>query len=118
MEHDNDLSTLTDNEILAIANPLIDNLMQGSTERNYDKHAKDFTQRLKNIVTKENLEQQWQNNELGDFTKRELISIIRKKDGIFVLWKQYLSKSTDEFLAEIYIVEENGRFLVDHNWIR
>ena len=113
-----DFSKLSDKEILDIANPLMDNLMDGSTERDYEKHSKDFTKRLKNIVTKENLEKQLKENELGEFTKRELISIIRKKNSIFVLWKQCMSKSTDEFLAEIVIIEKDGRYLVDHNWIR
>ncbi len=113
-----DFSKLSDKEILDIANPLMDNLMDGSTERNYKKHSKDFTNRLKNIVTKENLEKQLRENTLGEFTKRELITVIKKKDSIFVLWKQWLSKSTDEFLAEIVIVEKDGRYLVDHNWVR
>jgi len=113
-----DFSKLSDKEILDIANPLMDNLMDGSTERDYEKHSKDFTKRLKNIVTKENLEKQLQENKLGEFTKRELISIIRKKNSIFVLWKQWMSKSSDEFLAEIVIIEKDGKYLVDHTWIR
>ena len=99
-----DFTKLSDQEILNIANPLMDNLMNGSTEHDYEKHSKDFTKRLKDIVTKENLEKQLQENTWGEFTKRELISIIRKKNSIFVLWKQWLSKSTDEFLAEIIII--------------
>jgi hypothetical protein len=113
-----DFSKLSDKEILDIANPLMENLMDGSSEHDYEKHSKDFTERLKNIVTKENLEKQLRENKLGEFTKRELISIIRKKNSVFVLWKQWLSKSTDEFLAEIVIVEKDGKYLVDHNWIR
>lgn len=113
-----DFSKLTDKEILNIANPLMDNLMDGSSERDYEKHSKDFTKRLKNIVTKENLEKQLSENKLGEFTKRELITIIRKKNSIFVLWRQWLSKSEDEFLAEIVIIEKDGRYLVDHSWIR
>ena len=113
-----DFSKLSDEEILHIANPLMDNLMEGSSERNHEKHSRDFTNRLKNIVTKENLEKQLRDNVLGEFTKRELINIIRKKDSIFVLWKQWLSNSEDEFLAEIVIIEKENRYLVDHTWVR
>lgn len=113
-----DFSKLSDKEILDIANPLMDNLMEGSSERDYEKHSRDFTDRLKSIVTKENLEKQLSENTLGEFTKREFLSIIRKKNAIFVLWKQWFSKSSDEFMAEIIIVHRDGRFLVDHNWIR
>ena len=50
-----DFDKLTDEEILNIANPLMDNLMEGSSERNHQKHTRDFTDRLKAIVTEENL---------------------------------------------------------------
>lgn len=113
-----DLSKISDKEILDIATSLMNNLMDGSSERDYEKHSKDFTKRLKDIVTKENFEKQFKDNNLGEFTRRELLTIIRKKASILVLWKQWLSKSTDKFLAEIVIVNKDGRYLVDHNWIR
>ena len=56
-------------------------------------------------------------NNLGEFSKRELLSIIHEKDSIFVLWKQWFTKNTDEFLAEI-IIHHDGRFLLDHDWFR
>ena len=36
--------------------PLIENLLQGSTERDQHKHTQDFTQRIRNIVSREKLE--------------------------------------------------------------
>jgi len=101
-----------------IANPLMDNLMEGSSERNYKKLSRDFTDRLKSVVTKTNFETQLAENTLGDFAKREFLSIIHKKDSIFVLWKQWFTESEDEFLAEIIIVHQDGKFLIDHDWFR
>ena len=53
-----DLSEKSAKEILSVATPIMDNLMDGSTERNHKKHTRDFTDRAKRIVTKENLEKQ------------------------------------------------------------
>ena len=113
-----DFSKLSDKEILDIATPLMDNIMQGSSEGNYEKLSRDFTNRLKKIVTKDCFEKQIADNTLGDFKNRELLSIIHKKDSIFVLWKQWFTESSDEFLAEIIIIQKNGKFLVDHDWFR
>lgn len=113
-----DFDKLTDEEILNIANPLMDNLMEGSSERNHQKHTRDFTDRLKAIVTEENLLKQWKENKIGEFSKREFLSIIHKSDSIFVVWKQCFTNSHEEFLAEICIVEQAGKLLVDHVWIR
>ena len=42
---------MTDKEILNIVEPIMDNLMHASTEINHKKHTKDFSDRLKAIVT-------------------------------------------------------------------
>ena len=48
----------TDEEVMAIATPIMDNLLHASTDINHGAHVRDFSDRLKAIVTKENLEQQ------------------------------------------------------------
>ncbi len=42
---------MTDKEILNIVEPIMDNLMDASTEINHKKHTRDFSDRLKAIVT-------------------------------------------------------------------
>lgn len=113
-----DFSNLTDKEILDIANPLMENIIETTEETDYKILSKDFTKRLKSIVTEEAFERQLAENDLGKFEKRELLSIIHKKHSIFVLWKQWFSGSDEEFLAEIAIVHKDGKFLVDHDWFR
>lgn len=50
-------TTKSDQEILAITTPIIDNLMEGSTKIDHAKHTRDSSEPLKGIVTKEHLEQ-------------------------------------------------------------
>ena len=42
-----ELHTLSDSEILAAVEPIMDNLMQGSTEIDHARHTRDFTDRMK-----------------------------------------------------------------------
>ena len=51
-----DLTNKSDEEILNIAAPIMDNLMEGSTEVDWEKHTCDHTERAKRIITKEELE--------------------------------------------------------------
>ena len=51
------LTGLSDEQILDVVNPLMDNLMEGSREIDHAKHTRDFTQRMKDIVTAERLEE-------------------------------------------------------------
>ena len=49
------LITMQEKEILVIVEPLMDNCLEGSNEDDHQKHTRDFTDRMKKIVTPENL---------------------------------------------------------------
>jgi hypothetical protein len=47
---------LSEQEILQVANPIMDNLMDASTKIDHERHVKDFTDRMKSIVSKDYLQ--------------------------------------------------------------
>ena len=49
---------MKENEILGIVEPIMDNCLNGSNEDNHAKHTRDFTERMRKIVTPENLKLQ------------------------------------------------------------
>ena len=103
-------------EILGIANPIMDNLMDASTNINHTEHVKDFTDRIKNIVTKEYLQkvcEQYQ-SEKGFFEERKFVAIFRRPDSAVIIWKQTFTKAKGEFIAEMLLVHKDGKYLVDH----
>lgn len=62
---------------------MMDNLMHASTEINHEKHVRDFTVRLKTLVTKEYLQrvcEQYQ-SEKGYFSERAVVSVFRRPDS-------------------------------------
>ena len=107
---------MTDQEILDIANPIMDNLMDASTEIDHERHIRDFTERIKNIVTKEHLQkvcEQYQ-NEKGFFSKREPVAVFKRPKAAAIIWKQWFTKTQGEFVAEMLLVYKNGKYQVDH----
>ncbi|AEG01494.1 hypothetical protein [Methylomonas methanica] len=106
----------SDEEILNEITPIMDNMMEGSTEINHAKHSRDFTDRMKAVVTPESLEYMCNDyqSRWGLFGKREFVALFRRKHSIAVVWKQYCSNSTDEYVAEAVFVERNNRLLIDH----
>ncbi|SDJ79465.1 hypothetical protein SAMN04488540_113111 [Ferrimonas sediminum] len=110
------LLMLRDEQVLAQVSPLMDNLMQGSTDIDHARHTQDFTDRLKAIVTQERLvamctdyQRRW-----GKFGRREFVALFRRRDSVAVVWRQWCSPSDDELVAEAVFVEQQGRVLVDH----
>jgi hypothetical protein len=111
-----ELANKSDKEILKIANPIMDNLMEASTEINHEKHTRDFTDRMKNIVTKDYLDKVCKRYqaEWGYFSKREFVAVFRRPASVAIVWKQWCTKRDGEFVAELVLVEKDSRYLVDH----
>ncbi|MCC6141953.1 MAG: hypothetical protein IT389_15215 [Nitrospira sp.] len=114
-----ELAEKSDAEILAIADPIMDNLMEASTAIDHARHARDFTDRLKAIVTKDYLEKvcrQYQ-NEKGFFGPRTLVAIFRRPHSIAIVWKQQFTNSPGDYVAEMVLVQQGSRYLVDHVFV-
>lgn len=110
------LPNKSDDEILSVANPIMDNLMDASTVIDYERHIRDFTPRLKSVLSKELLEsicKEYQSNK-GFFAEREFVAVFRRPESVAVVWRQRFTKQAGEFVAEMVLVEEGDRYLVDH----
>jgi len=114
-----DLAIRSDAEILTIADPIMDNLMEASTTMDHARHVRDFTDRLKAIVTKEYLEHvchQYQ-SEKGVFGPRKFVAVFRRPHSIVIVWKQQFTKSSGDYVAQMVLVQEGSRHLVDHVYV-
>lgn len=109
-------SQMTDEELWNIANPIMDNLMDGSTEINHEKHCRDFTQRLLDIVTPDYLENvctQYQGTK-GFFSDRTPVTVFKRPESVAFVWRQHFTKAEGDYVAELVLVHRDDRFLVDH----
>ena len=91
-----------------------DNCLEGSNKNNHAMHVRDFTERMKNIVTPENLKMQLSKEPRAFFTLRQFIYLFRRQDSIGVIWKQHISTSNDELMNQAIFVERGGKILIDH----
>jgi len=78
---------MTDEEILDIANPMMDSLMDASTNIDFEKHIQDFSERMKRIVTQEYFQRVCENyqGEKGFFIKRELVAVFKRPDAAAIV---------------------------------
>ena len=110
------LESMSDDEILRVANPIMDNLIGASTAIDHERHIRDFSDRMKAIVTKEYLQKVCTNyqREKGYFSRREPVAVFRRPSAVAIVWKQWFTKAPGEFVAEMVLIEKDSRFLVDH----
>ena len=107
---------MSKDEILAIANPIMDNLMDASTKIDHERHVRDFTERMRNIVTREYLRKVCEKYqaEKGYFADRKSVAVFKRPDSAAIIWKQSFTKAKGEFVAEMVLVHNAGKYLCDH----
>ena len=73
----------SDADIINIITPIMDNMMTGSSLINHSQHSRDFTDRMKAIVTPECLQQMCTayQAEWGLFDRREFVALFRRKSS-------------------------------------
>jgi hypothetical protein len=107
---------MSEDEILRVANPIMDNLMEASTAIDHERHIRDFSDRMKAIVTKEYLQKVCEKyqKEKGYFSRREPVAVFKRPGAAAIIWRQWFTSAPGEFVAEMVLIEKDGRFLVDH----
>ncbi|MDA0119203.1 hypothetical protein [Vibrio sp. T11.5] len=111
-----DFEQMSEQALWELANPLMDNLMQASTEINHAKHVQDFTPRLRDIVKPDYFERvvkQYQSQK-GVFADRVPVALFKRPDSTAFVWKQGFSRVEGDYVAEMVLVYREGKIMVDH----
>ena len=94
-------------------------LMEASTDIDHKRHTRDFTERLKKIVTEEHLQKVCKNYQAkkGFFGERNPVAVFKRPDSVAIVWKQSFTKAKGEYVAEMVLVHQEGKILCDHTMV-
>ena len=100
----------TDEEILEIADPLWNDLVKYSNNKDYGGFTKDFSTQMLFGANEVELGKQWSNNKLITNLKEtfEPFGCLRRGDHITVLIKQTNKELPGEFLGRLVLGIEDG----------
>ena len=100
----------TDEEILAIANPLWRNLVQYSNEGKYGDFVKHFSGELARAMNQVVAGHQFANSELARNLSDDIdpLGIIRRGEHVTVLYRQRSTKKQGEWLGRLVLGYEDG----------
>ena len=95
----------SDDEIIKIANPIWENLVRSSNNKDYGSFTKDFSSQMLYGANEVELGKQWANNKLltSLSEKQEFLGCIRRDKFITVLYKQKSNTVTGEFLGRLVL---------------
>ena len=95
----------SDDEIIKIANPIWENLVRASNNKDYGSFTKDFSSQMLYGANEVELGKQWANNKLltSLSEKQEFLGCIRRDNFITVLYKQRSNTVDGEFLGRLVL---------------
>ena len=95
----------SDDEIIKIANPIWENLVKSSNNKDYGSFTKDFSSQMLYGANEVELGKQWANNKLltSLSEKQEFLGCIRRDKFITVLYKQKSNTVAGEFLGRLVL---------------
>ena len=104
----------TNEEIIEIANPIWDNLVQCSNNKNYSGFTKDFSAQMLYGANEVELGKQWANNKLltNLSEKKEVFGCLRRNNFVTVLFKQKSNTVPGEFLGRLVLGVEDDKVKV------
>jgi hypothetical protein len=100
----------TDEEILAIADPLWRDLVKNSNEGKYGEFARNFSNSLALAMNQMVAGHQFANSELARSLSDnvDVLGIIRRGEHVTVLYRQRSTKKPGEWLGRLVLGYENG----------
>ena len=100
-----DLINKSDDEIIKIANPIWENLVRSSNNKDYGSFTKDFSSQMLYGANEVELGKQWANNKLltSLSEKQEFLGCIRRDKFITVLYKQKSNTVAGECLGRLVL---------------
>ena len=95
----------SDDEIIKIANPIWENLIRSSNNKDYGSFTKDFSSQMLYGANEVELGKQWANNKLltSLSENQEFLGCIRRDKFIAVLYKQKSNTVSGEFLGRLVL---------------
>ncbi len=107
---------LDDNEVLNIADPMMDDVIRGLLQRDYALHSCHFSVTLKSqigpeefLANADHYESNW-----GRPGGRELACIFRKEKSFTVVWHQQFSNTNAQVMGVVTVAIKGGRYFVDY----
>ena len=108
------VQSLPEVEKLKLAEPILEALLKGMADVNYNAYSENFTQGLKENVTEKDFKYRTEKmkEDIGELQTKTFIGVLNKNLFDVYLWKAKFSKHNDEQLMRLFLINEDGKYKV------
>jgi len=115
------LTDLSDSDTLELADPLIEDIINGSNSKDWSLFSKhQTTQSANDPENRANVEQQWEEHAFltSLSIEREYLGVLRRDGRVIIAWKQKSTEVPGDFLATMYLEEIDGAVKETAFWLK
>ena len=110
----------TDREVRAIADPLLDNILDAMKKKNYDQYSRGFDDTMREAVTEavflKSIRQL--QSHFGTYQSRTYLGFLKKGEMTAVLWKAVFDETPDDVLIRLVVSKRAGRYVITNLWFQ
>jgi hypothetical protein len=106
--------------VQAVADPILDRVLKGLQEGDYDLYAQNFDDTLKDMISKKKFLQVRNSisKSIGAYESRSYLGYLQKGKTTVVLWKGKFSRSADDVLIKLVLSRRGDQTKVLGLWFQ
>jgi hypothetical protein len=115
-----DIIGTADQQVQAAADPIVDNLLAGFNEGDYQKYSKDFDPTLKESLPQSRFKQVRSEilQKIGKYQSRKYLGFLNQNKFSVVLWKGKFSDTTSDVLIKLVTSKRPDKVVVVGLWFQ
>jgi hypothetical protein len=115
-----DLVGQDNREVQAVADPMLDTVLKGLNEGEYEVYCQYFNDTMKRVISPKNFSQIRGNilRSIGDYESRSYLGYLEKSNSTVVLWKGRFAKSADDVLIKLVLSRQGDQIKVSGLWFQ
>jgi hypothetical protein len=104
----------SDEEIIALAEPLLQNMLDGGYALNYSKFSRDFSHGMRSTIPEDLFAEQSiaVNRARGQCVSRQPLGVLRKNKTALIVWSAHFDKSNDDMLVQLKVTYDDGKLAI------
>ena len=115
-----DIIGTSDQQVQAAADPILDNLLAGFNEGNYQKYSRDFDPTLKESLPEAKFKQVRSEifQKIGKYQSRKYLGFLNQNKFTVVLWKGKFSDTQSDVLIKLVTSKRPDKIVVVGLWFQ
>lgn len=112
--------TKTTHEMQAIADPILDNVLEGMKFDNFNQYARDFAPNLKVVGSRTKFFKVNRHikTTLGSYLYRDFMGSLKKDGSFLVIWKGRFKNTNEDVLIKLVLKKHGFKYLITGLWFQ